>query len=187
VWYREMQHNYVPIPFEEEWRGKNIFLDGFFQSEKYFKHRRKEVLESLNFKKYPELSDCISIHVRRGDYLTIPGKHIDNTGKFMERAIGYLHGEKFAVFSDDIEWCKVYFKSKFPDKEFIFPGNDNPLDEIGMISSCRHHVNSSSTFSWWGAWANEYEDKVIVTPREWFQSTQKEDTSDIIPENWIKI
>ncbi len=184
VWYREMQHNYEPLRWEEDWRSKNIMMDGFWQSFRYFEHRRKEVIEALRIKRYPEMSGYVAVHVRRGDYLTIPGKHILNTdGDFMVQALEHFGDEyRYAIFSDDMAWCRTYFG---PDVMYI-EGND-PLTDLGLLSSCRHFINSSSTFSAFGAWLGEAEDKIVITPREWFQSTQPENTIDIIPETWIKL
>lgn len=188
---REMQHNYVPIVFGPEYNGYNIMLNGFYQSEKYFKHRRKEVIESLNIPYKEEMKDYTAIHIRRGDYLTIPGKHIDNTGEFMGRAIFQLGSSKFAVFSDDIDWCKENIPKKFISEhynpEFRFIEGNDPLTDMSILSSCKHFINSSSTFAWWGAWMGRDPQKKIFTPREWFQSTQPENTDDIIPPEWIKI
>lgn len=189
-WIREMQHNYKPLPWDESWRNYNIEMMGFWQSEKYFKHRKDEVVKLFDLGKWTGKNifrQSVSIHVRRGDYLTIPGKHIDNTGAYMKNAIDMFKGAGFAVFSDDIEWCKNYFSQKFPDEHFYYSDNHNPLVDIGLMASCWHFINSSSTFSWWGAWLGMQPGKIIVTPKEWFQSTQPEDTSDIIPESWIKL
>jgi len=181
--YRELQHNYQPIPFDKEWKG-NYMIDGFFQSERYFKHHRDEVIKL--FKLPYQDRNCVSIHVRRGDYLTIPGKHIVFNEEYFNKAWQFFSDkgyDEFVVFTDDKEWAANYFSDLAP--EII--STDDPLSDLQKLSCCRHHINSSSTFSWWGAWLTQHPESITVTPREWFQSTQPEDTSDIIPPEWIKI
>lgn len=184
---REMQHNYEPLPWEDDWSNYNIEMMGFWQSFKYFEHRRKEIIELFNVPY--DFKDVVGIHVRRGDYLTIPGKHILNTDNdYMRDAIYYFLKRDiitFAVYSDDIEYCKQYFK-QFIGSFYFIEGND-PLTDFAMLSSCRHFINSSSTFSAFAAWMSKAENKIVITPKEWFQSTQPENTNDIIPESWIKI
>jgi hypothetical protein len=184
---REMQHNYAPIPWEEDWRNYNVqFITGYYQSEKYFKHRRKEILELFNIPYSP--LNMVSIHVRRGDYLTIPGKHINFNDEYFEKAYDFFHNQhgcdSFLVFSDDIEWCKKYFG----DKGYHFSySSASPLMDLSLMSSCKHHINSSSTFSWWGSWLTHDPESIVITPKEWFQWSQSENTEDIIPEGWIKL
>lgn len=187
VWYREMQHNYVPIPFEEEWRGKNIFLDGFFQSARYFDHRRDEVLKLLNIPYNPV--NCVSIHIRRGDYLTIPGKHIVFNDEYFEAAFDIFHRQmgydEFKVFTDDPEWASDYFANKGLSFEIV-KGND-PLTDLSLMSSCKHHIGSASTMSWWGNYLTQDEESIAVMPKQWFQATQHENTSDILMSKWVTI
>jgi hypothetical protein len=156
-WIREMQHNYQPLPWQEEWRGYNIQLMGFWQSEKYFGHRREEVLKLFEGEiKYNEaLKYSTGLHIRRGDYLTIPGKHILNSdGHFLPAAIEYINPQDVAVFSDDMDWCQNELPNKYPSINFRFVGGGTPLEDLGNLSSCENFINSSSTYSWWGAWLN---------------------------------
>jgi hypothetical protein len=183
-WVREMQHNYQPLPWQDDWANYNIEMMGFWQSEKYFKHRRQGVLKLFNLPY--EDRNCVSIHVRRGDYLTIPGKHIVFNDEYFDKAFAYFHDkgyDEFVVFTDDAAWCRDKFSDIAP--EII--STDDPLADLVKMSHCRHHINSSSTYSWWGAWLTQHPESTVVTPREWFQSTQPEDTKDIIPDTWIKI
>lgn len=182
----EMQHNYEPLPWEDDWKNYNIEMKGFWQSEKYFKHRRSEILKLFNIP-YNKI-EMVSIHVRRGDYLTIPGKHILMDDDYMKTAVDFFRQKgynNFLVFSDDISFCENYFKNH--EGLFDFVKDNDPLDDLMLMSNCVHQINSSSTFSWWGAWLNQNPDKIVITPKEWFQSTQPENTNDIIPESWIKI
>ena len=55
-----------------------------------------------------------------------------------------------------------------------------------IMSNCKHNIIANSSFSWWGAWLNENEDKIVIAPERFFNSTI-EDDSHIIPVEWIKI
>ncbi len=53
------------------------------------------------------------------------------------------------------------------------------------MSLCKHNIVANSSFSWWGAWLNKNPNKIIIAPKKWFNVAK--DTSDLIPENWIRI
>jgi hypothetical protein len=54
------------------------------------------------------------------------------------------------------------------------------------MSLCHHHIIANSSFSWWGAWLNDSEDKVVIAPRQWFNQANL-DTRDLIPSSWIQL
>jgi hypothetical protein len=188
---RERGHQFqelLPLPHSIS----NIILEGYFQSEKYFKDYRKEVLKAFNLKWEPaETENIVSVHVRRGDYLKYPHKHPPVTVEYYKAAMEKIKELtnkdrwQFLFFSDDIQWCKDNFKG--PWYSFSDVGL-SPIEDLEAISWCRHHINSSSTFAWWGAWLNQNPNKIVITPKLWFVPGHGGlDTSDIIPESWIKI
>lgn len=187
----EAGHQYSELPFNEEWRYKDLFLVGYFQSEKYFIDYRKEIIEAFNYKWEPELR-TVSIHIRRGDYVTYWEKHPPPKPEYYQQSIKYFTERglfTFKIFSDDIPWCKVYFTNeKFPGVEFMFSEGQSVEEDLRLMSCCLHHINSSSTYSWWAAWLNRNANKIIITPKEWFTpGFGNLDTSDIIPDSWIKM
>jgi hypothetical protein len=179
----------------------NTDLYGYFQTEKYFKKYRKEILETFTFKEEYSIGattflsekinstsmykDVVSLHVRRGDYTLYPNHHPVCSDDYYQSAIGKFNLENsvFLVFSDDIEWCK----KKFEGENFIFSDTDNPYLDLAIMSLCDHHIIANSSFSWWGAWLNISEDKKVIAPSKWFGPLLVNDTSDIYCENWIKI
>ena len=194
IYIEETQHNFQEIPFQEDWRHKNIVIDGYRQTEKYFKEYREDILNAFGFP-WEMKKGVVSVHVRRGDYLTLTEKHPPVPIEWIRQAMFMMNSMekesvmefkrfKFKFFSDDIQWCKSNFDYR-DDCEFS-EGNSIEQDLID-ISHCEHHINSSSTFSWWGAYLNRNKDKIVITPKSWFGVAQKENTSDIIPENWIKL
>jgi len=176
---------YVPITYRPETR-----YFGYFQTEKYFKHRRNEILELFKpddsfqekINEYSDLFNSISLHVRRSWVnLKLNHIHLVHTMDYYERALALLPKElRVLVFSDDLEWCK----ENFIGDRFIF------IDEIDYISiylmgKMDYHIISSSTFSWWGAWLSD--SKKVISPVRLYGTGRNIPEGDVIPENWIKI
>lgn len=180
--------NYHELPKES-----NLYLDGYYQTEKYIKHRRDEILElfspreeDLEYikKKYGDLSNTCSIHIRRGDYVEKQAHHPVCSLDYYRESITMLpEGIKFLIFSDDIPWCK----NNFHGDSFVFIENELDYIDLYIMSMCSHNIIANSTFSWWGAWLNDYEDKKVIAPKTWFGPSKNLNTEDIIPKNWIKI
>lgn len=171
------------IEWEEYWRDKYVILNGYYQSYKYINPYRNEILYLFDIPY--EKKELVSIHVRRGDYVLLRNKHPEVTKQWYEQAMSMFPGKRFKFFSDEIKWCK----DNFGDREDCeFSTNVTEWDDLVEISWCEHQVNSSSTFSWWGAWLNQNPEKKIITPKLWFtEGWDNLDTSDIVPEEWIKL
>lgn len=189
--YIQYPFNYTNIPFNQ----KEVIIDGFFQSEKYFKHNRKKILEVLDFSfidtektllKYNFMDKkTTSIHVRRGDYLKYPNHHPTQPIEYYTNSIKYLENETelFVIFSDDILWCKENLKIN----NAIYIEGEKDYNELYLMSLCKNNIISNSSFSWWGAWLNDNENKKVIGPNVWFGNAINHYTGDIIPESWIKI
>jgi len=111
----------------------------------------------------------VSVHVRRGDYLE-PGRPFVDLWKtdYYQKAMALFRDKTFAVFSDDIEWCKkqILFTSKGARCTFVeFDGP--PEKHMNLMASCEHNIIANSCFSWWAAWLNPNPDKIVVAPRLW--------------------
>jgi hypothetical protein len=181
--------HYVKPPLQDD-----ITLDGFFQSEKYFKHNKDVIFKYLDFSeiskivetKYGDLlkEKTTSIHVRRGDYVRHPNHHPTQSMEYYNKSIDLLSDktDKFVVFSDDMKWCKENFKTD----NIIYIENEKDYIELYLMSLCDNNIIANSSFSWWGAWLNKNDDKLVVGPTKWFGSSINHKTSDILPDEWIK-
>lgn len=182
----EEGHEYNEIPFQDYYRNCNVVFNGYYQSEKYFVEYREELL--YLFKLPYKLTPICSIHARYGDYLTIEGKHIVINEEYLTKAMSHISEKtgltRFKVFSDDIPYFKKQLGHLY---DFEYSGNTDELSDLIEISCCHSQINSSSTFSWWGAWLNQNKEKVVITPEKWFQDGHGLETKDIIPNGWIKI
>jgi hypothetical protein len=170
----------------------NYYLDGYWQSEKYFKKNQKIIREDLSIDekqkteillKYPQLLlNTISLHIRRTDYVSSNGFHPLCTISYYQNAINIINNYDYIfVFSDDINWCKLNLN--FPN--MIFVENQGEIDDLYMMSLCKNNIISNSSFSWWGAWLNENGDKKIFYPRKWFGEFTNINTLDICPNDWV--
>lgn len=184
--------------------GRNTYLDGFWQCEDYFKVYRELILKNFSLK-YPLHPDAesikhdiqngisISLHVRRGDYISIPSNlnfhgvlSIEYYNKAIELIKQKTKIDKVFVFSDDIEWCKQNFTNHELFNFIDFKHKVPAYQELYLMSQCSHHIIANSSFSWWAAWLNNKADKIVVAPKVWF-ADQSIDTSDIVPKKWIRI
>lgn len=179
--------NYNELP-----KINDLHLDGYYQTEKYFNHRREDVLnlfkpreEDIKYitDKYGDLSNACSIHIRHGDYVDKKDHHPVCSLDYYKKGVEIIGGSKFLIFSDDIEWCKLNFKGE----SFIFVENELDYIDLYLMSMCPNNIIANSTFSWWGAWLNNSVNKIVIAPKQWFGSAKRLNTDDVIPEEWIQI
>lgn len=173
----------------------NSYLDGYWQSEKYFKQHENIIRNDLKIpanikeslkKKYLFLNEeTLSIHVRRGDYLNLPKHYAKQDIKYYENAYDIINNNNVivVVFSDDIEWCKNNLK--FKNIKYI-ENQSNRLD-LYMMSLCTNNIMANSTFSWWGSWLNTNVNKTVISPIHWFGPALNLSEDDLIPTDWIRI
>lgn len=201
--FKENGLNYNKSLFEAD---VPIYLDGYFQSEKYFKDVRKKVIEE--FQPSNELSNysneitskiknseiSISLHIRRGDYLYAKTAQVHGLCSldYYNKAVEYIKNKNpekqlsFFIFSDDHDWVSENLKLDGEVIQVNGNGVDRNFEDIILMSKCEHNIIANSSFSWWGSWLNENEDKLVIAPREWFK-TKDLNSEDIYCSNWIKI
>ncbi len=193
--YEKRENIYEPALFRK--CGKRKFI-GYFQCEKYFEKYRKEILEHFklktpldekNEKMLEEIKsvNAVSLHIRRGDYLTFYEVYSKCTTDYYTKAMEYIakrvDNPHFFIFSDDISWVKKYLKMDYPFTVVDINTSENAVFDLELMKNCKHNIIANSTFSWWGAWLNENPHKIVIAPKQWFV---KEKT-DIIPKAWKKI
>lgn len=184
--------------------NKNIYLNGFFQKELYFKNIRQQLLEDFKItiiddkikKLETEISssNSICINVRRGDYITnqntnnFHGFHgIEYINKSVFEISKKISNPIFYIFSDDIDWCMNNIKIDYPHffVDHTFKGNKFS-SYLKLMSSCKHFIIPNSTFAWWSAWLSQNETKIVYTPKNWFNVNHM-NIDGLIPDEWNKI
>ena len=144
----------------------SLYIEGYLQTEKYFKEYRKEIL-SL-FKPYNLRLQSYFIHVRRGDYLNSRLYQINKD--YYEKAICYMesHGPKhYYILSDDISYCKECGLFDSLQKTFV---EDTPISTLSIMTSCKGGICANSSFSWWGSYLIDDPDKIVTFPKVWIQN-----------------
>ena len=161
----------------------NTNYNGYMQCYKYFDHYKKKLQNFFGpnnddlkyiyskYKDYLNKKTC-SLHVRKGkDFEEIARRwnpeFILKKG-YYDKAINFIKNkvELFLVFSDNIPYCKKLFTNEnYPNIKFVFIRERDYID-IWIISLCNHHITSNSTFSWWGAYLNRSESKIVIAPNK---------------------
>jgi hypothetical protein len=176
--------------------GGNVYFVGFWQSWKYFGHCKEEVRKVFELPHVSGYEDYVSVHVRRGDYVTHSGSFPPVTYEYVNSGLGILHSmistmmPHLMFFSDDIKWCKDTF-GHWPNTHFS-EGRDE-LQDMSLMASCGHHIIANSSFSWWGAYLGHNPNRIVISPSckrgNWFgmQSGVKRDAIDLLPPEWVQI
>lgn len=182
-------------------REDSVFYDGYWQNEEYFSHIRQIILSAFNFPAFTDerneklteklkKQNSVACHIRRGDYLKLSLMCVCSP-EYYFRAINRMNQlvnpEVYCIFSDDIAWCKEHIGRLCKDKEVIYVNWNKGLDsfrDMQLMSLCKHNIIANSSFSWWGGWLNQNENKVVLVPKKWMN---KEIVNNPICKNWIKI
>jgi len=193
-------------PHFEYWEGINdlpddCFLSGYWQSERYFVDAADQIRKDFRFTQPPGVENraliqqisavnAISLHVRRGDYVSNPANAsvhavcaLDYYRAAIKRMVESIPEPFFFVFSDDMDWVRAHLNIGFQAEYVDHNRGINSYNDMRLMSLCKHHIIANSSFSWWGAWLNMNRNKLIIAPRVWFNNDI--DTKDLLPENWV--
>ena len=188
IW-KEPTFNYSPIP-----NVGSIELQGYFQSEKYFAHRRKEILELFAapagfneqiLAKYPFLDSerlTVGIQIRDYRYDTPTGECHPTMGrKYYERAIALFPKDAiFIVSSNNRELARECVEGLAANIIYL---NSDYIEEFYTLVLCKSFIISNSSFGWWAAWLSTAENKRVIAPNPWFSPPYDNNTmiKDLIP------
>ena len=210
---KSFEHNELDITISP---NDKILIQGYFQSYKYFQTNYNTIYKLLNFDNQKEvlkkklqinseyldkeyLDNSISIHFRMGDYKKLTDYHPIMDYNYYEKSLSYI---KSKITSDDINI--IYFcededidivneiinklKQNFTTYNFV-SGNRNLEDweQMLFMSCCHHNIIANSSFSWWAAFLNSWNDKIVCYPSKWFGHRIYHNTKDLCPPEWIKI
>ena len=184
--------------------NNDTIYDGYWQYYKYFDFAREEILKEYSYKhEFSKVNEdlskqmladnkSVSIHIRRGDYL----KSKEYKGicelDYYQRAITKLReviGENANVyiFSNDIKWCKANIFPILAHEKVTFidwnVGKES-YNDMRLMHYCRVNIIAASSFSWWGAYLNQREDKIVIAPKKWINLPME---YEIPLPDWIKV
>jgi hypothetical protein len=175
------------------------YLLGYWQFEDYFADDAQGIRRAFAFRPASweterlaaeiRASPAVSVHVRRTDYTRHPQLGFLDEA-YYERAVAAIAeaaGDvRLFVFSDDPGWCAEHLR--LPHATIVIERTlpaERAWEDMYLMSLCRHHVISNSTFSWWGAWLNPSSDKLVIAPEHWILSPKR--IGDPIPSHWVRV
>ena len=207
---RENGFPYNNIPISKLVK-KDIMLFGYFQSYKYFQNNFDVICKVIGLEKMKEtllekvnlsneyLNNTIAMHFRIGDYKKIQHVHPLATYSYYETALTHIKSanvkQDFNImyFCEDVDIEDVLIiinklSSKFPNFTFIrVESSLQDWEQMLLMSCCYHNIIANSSFSWWSAYFNSNNNKIVCYPSVWFGETINNDTKDLCPPDWVKI
>lgn len=125
--------------------------------------------------------NSVAIHARRGDMLgyNYPCYRFG----YFKRAVAYIrkHVEEpvFFIFCDpeSVGWAKkngdILGLNFGQDMVYFVDWNkgEESYRDMQLISKCKHQIITNSSFGWWGAWLNEYPNKITISPSHLVNTT----------------
>ena len=212
VKYRYFKNKILPILYDKEmgfddtWFNlkQDAFVAGYFTDEKYiinikpiiteifqlyFENNINELLQFTNIER-----PLVSVHIRRGDYLQLCDKFPVCTLQYFQNAIQILEKKIkspfYLIFTDDIKWFKENASDFNIGNRFIICSEQlkNSVLELTCMAYCDHNIISNSTFSWWGAWIRDIENKIVIAPKTWLTIPERKILNEeIVPKRWTRI
>jgi hypothetical protein len=186
-----------------------LYLEGYFQSEKYFKDIDFQIRKDLQIKTpkdnlnknialmIKKSSTSVAIHFRyfqenltnKNNIKSFENLSKDYYLKAIERIDNFFPNANYFLFSDRIEEAKNLLS--FLDKRITVVSHNNndstAFADLWLMTLCQHFIIANSTFSWWGAWLAKNPKKIVIAPRINNFSNGSWKNNNLIPENWIQI
>jgi hypothetical protein len=197
----ERGRTYEPRVLERS--DATLYLDGYWQSERYFDGRHDEIRQLFTARRSTSLKEDLSIlspdmigytaciNVRRGDFIgsrehdCLPSDYTTQAFEILQGRVG--RPLRPYVFSDDHRWCQQHLD--LPNEPVFVPFDPAAVSSasyLARMSQFRYFVIPNSTFGWWAAWLAAPEGKVVVAPRRW-SGTLPPDKVDIVPPDWLTV
>ena len=180
----------------------NIYLKGYWQSEKYFNDSLSTICRELqiipptddkNIAMAEQIRNCraVAVHVR---FFDAPNSNFNTLplGDYYSRALAEIKRRftdaHFFLFSDQPEIVSSFIS--FSDSKFTLvshnKGEEFAYADLWLMTQCQHYIIANSTFSWWGAWLGIHPDKIIITPGFEQRSENGWGFTGFLPDSWIK-
>lgn len=181
-----------------------VYLEGYWQSEGYFKDIEPIIrsdlkiispTDSVNLQLAARIQNCtaVAVHVRFFDApATLGGNNAPS--EYYNKAITMLEelapNAHYFLFSDNPTAARAL--ASLPNTKITLVshnrGDSNAYADLWLMSLCKHFIIANSTFSWWGAWLADHEDKIVLAPG--FQIREGKTAwgfDGLLPQSWIRI
>ena len=188
---------------KDVYKLKNSYLNGYWQSIKYFEGIENDIKKDFRFKNQLdnknleilneiENSNSISIHIRRGDYMSPENYNMYGciaTPTYYKKAIKVIEEKvenpTFFVFSNDMDWVKKNIQINSRVFYIDINSGNGSYKDMHLMSNCKHNIIENSSFSWWGAWFNENKNKIVIAPKKWINREDVDsDKIELFCEGW---
>ena len=182
----------------------DVYLEGYWANEKYFKSIESVIREAFTVKSDPEGDNLamaraiqgvasVCLHVRRGDYATdavTRSLHglapLEYYREAVARLTATVRDPHFFVFSDDPDWVLQHLRLECPTTYVTHNKADKDYEDLRLMTLCRHHIIANSSFSWWGAWLGKHPGQMVFAPAKWLNRPEI-DTRDATPADWSRV
>ena len=187
---------FYPEIFDIGKKKKDIYLMGGWQNYRHFQKYKTDICrmcvpsfqlkkETLDILNNITSSESVAIHIRRGDYVKL-GITLDKNYYLQALRIAKEKLKKpiFFVFSEDIEFCKELFSGIETDDVFYVEHREerNTIADFYLMRKCKHQIIANSSFSWWAAYTNENESKIVLCPDGGEKDLKR---NGLYPNDWI--
>lgn len=182
-----------------------VYMEGYWQSEKYFKDIEELISKELSFKK-PDDSDnkkmrdeiisknSIAIHLRFFRPAVDKESNDTNASKqYYQRALDFIRERypdaHYFIFSDRPETAAEMIPLSSHEYTVVNHnrGDKNAAYDMWLMSLCNHFIIANSTFSWWGAWLSKSPNKTVIAPKHVSREGVKWGFDGLLPESWTKL
>jgi len=202
-WNQKDENGFEFQPELLNYKG-SVLMNGYWQNDDYFSEIRDVILTEITLKSENltslyienindiEQSDSVSIHIRRGDYVTNKVSSIFFVCplEYYIDAITYIKKRvskpKFYIFSDDLDWCKDNLDIELIGNDAQFVSGYQDYEDLWLMSKCKHQIIANSSFSWWAAWLNKNTNKIVIAPENWFKNADLQN-QHIVPTDWLRL
>ena len=180
----------------------NRYLEGYWQAEQYFKPYDSEIRDLFKFKEVKDAKlsqikeqisnehNSVAVHIRLGDYLS--KEHYAKVGgicdiEYYQIACDYIESvvekPKYYLFSNEPEKARKFLEGR---EYVLVDSNDEKRGwkDMMLMSYCKHNIIANSSFSWWGAWLNNNDNKIVVMPKKWMNDRNR---TGVNVDGWVRI
>lgn len=180
----------------------NLYVEGYFESYRYFDQYQEKIKQQFvpvdgfqnEFVKQARECNSVALHIRGGDFIQL-GRAIDKKYYFdaIKKMKEFIKDPKFFLVTMEPtvrDMIQEYFKDTDELVVVNISGADKDFQEWNVLCSCRNHIISNSTYSWWGAYLNGDNGVVITPSKKQYYAAEKEYSGkfeDFYKEKWISL